>query len=158
MRRRLTVGCGLGVAVLVVAMVPTAEAIKLRDWNGRVKGDPDSFVSFNVAKSDSGVKRVRDVVAGGLAITCDGGIEDEADGVFLEGKFRVRHREFGGRTDATIGGLDPPATFKGRLKRGKRAVGTIRLRGELDPIEHPGVNCRTGRLEWRAKKSPPLLP
>jgi hypothetical protein len=129
-------------------------AIFAGEWIGEIKEDEDSFVTFNVAKNEAGKKRVTDVLFGGLDITCEGGVKDEAEGVSLVGRFRVRHGEFGRKADAVISGIDPPANFAGRFKPGKRAVGTIRARGELDPNDHPGLRCRTGLREWKAKHQP----
>ena len=154
-RRKLT-GIAAAVALSAAIALPSVgSAILAGEWIGEIKGDDDSFVTFNVVKNDAGKKRLADVLFGGLDITCEGGVEDEADGVSLVGRFRVRHGEFGRKADAVISGLDPPANFAGRFKPGKRAVGTIRIRGELDPSDHPGLRCRTGLQEWKAKKQPP---
>jgi hypothetical protein len=154
-RRRL-IGIALAAALgAAVAMPPAVSAILQGEWIGEVKEDEDSFVTFNVVKNEAGKKRLTDVLFGGLDITCEGGVKDEADGVSLVGGFRVRHGEFGRKADAVISGLDPPANFTGRFKPGKRAVGTIRARGELDPNDHPDLRCRTGLQEWKAKKQPP---
>jgi hypothetical protein len=148
----IVIATTLGVAVCVPS---ASSAVLLGDWNGEIKGDDNSFLTFNVEKNDAGKKRVVDVLFGGLDIICEGGVKDEADGVALLGGFRVRHGEFGREANAVISGFDPPAKLKGEFKPGKRSVGTIRLRGELDPNDHPGLNCRTGVQEWKAKKGPP---
>jgi hypothetical protein len=150
------ISLAIGAMLAGVAVVPvSADALLPAEWNGNIKGDPDSFISFNVARTDQGVKRVRDVVLGGLDMTCEDGSGGEANGVSLLRRFRVRQGEFGGKTDSVISGFDPPAKIKGKLRPGQRAVGTFRVRGELDPIGRPGVNCRTGLQEWKATKGPP---
>ena len=156
--RRQLIGIAVAGAVGVAVALPSgASAILLGEWLGEIKGDEDSFVTFNVEKNDAGKKRVTDVMFGGLDITCEGGVKDEADGVSLVGGFRVRHGEFGRKADAVISGLDPPANLTGKFKPRKRAVGTIRARGELDPNDHPDLRCRSGLQEWKAKKQPPPL-
>jgi hypothetical protein len=152
--RRL--GAAIGAVLAMTAVVPlAADAFILGEWNGKIRQDRESFVAFNVARTDAGVKRVRDVVFGGLDYSCETGPDSETKGVGLLDKFRVRNREFGGRSPAVILGFDPPAKLEGKFKPGRRAAGTIRLRGELDPTGRPGVRCDTGVQRWRANKVQP---
>ena len=149
-------GAAIGTVLAMTAVMPlAADAFLLGEWNGKIRQDQDSFVAFNVARTDAGVKRVRDVVFGGLDYSCESDLDGETTGVGLLNKFRVRKREFGGRSPAVILGFDPPAKLAGKFKPGRRAVGTIRLRGELDPTGQPGVRCDAGVQRWRATKVPP---
>jgi hypothetical protein len=156
--RRRT-GFALATALAIAAIVPlVASAIAQNEWSGHVKGDPDSFVTFDVRKNDEGVRRVRDVILGGIDFTCEDDSDGQTTAVTVEGKFRVRDGRFGGERDAIVQGIDPRAFFAGKFLPGKRAKGTLRLRGELDPQGHPGLRCRTGLQEWRAEKQPPFPP
>jgi hypothetical protein len=119
-----------------------------------IKGDPDSDLSFNLRKTDAG-RRVKSVIGFGLDYTCKDSSSDQTSGVELMRSFPVdEDGEFGGKADAVILGFDPPAKLTGKLRRGGRASGTIRVHGELDPKGNPGLDCNTGTLEWRADRSP----
>jgi len=149
------------IAVTSVAVTAIAYGIAVGgNYHGNVKGDPrpGSGLSFDLVKTKNG-KSVRKVVASGLDYTCEGGSPGDTSAVILEGGFPVNDRKFGGRTDATIAGFDPPARFAGRLRNGGRATGVIRVKGELDPKGQPGVDCDTDRQEWRAQRGDePLEP
>jgi hypothetical protein len=142
-------------SAIALTLPAGADAFVSGEWGGNLRGDQDSFISFDTERSATGKKRVVHVFFGGIDMTCPKGTDGETSGVSLIGGFRVRHGEFGRKADAVISGFDPPAKLTGEFKPGKRAVGTIRLRGELDPQGQPGVNCRTGLQEWKAGKLPP---
>lgn len=150
----------LAIALLLLSLAAGALALALTSggqFNGEIKGDPypDSSISFDVQRTRKGHRRVKNVNASGLDFTCEAGSPSQTSAVRLEGGFRVDgNGEFGGRTDATILGFDPPARLSGKLRRHGRATGTLRVHGELDPEAQPGVDCDTGRLEWRAKRGP----
>jgi hypothetical protein len=153
------------VAVLAVAglMAAAAQALTTQgDYNGAVTGDPfpGSHINFDIKRTASGTRRVVDFVASKLDYECDGGSPGETTAVSMNRVFRIRRdRTFGGHADAVILGFDPPARLTGKLRRHHRVRGTLRIRGELDPEGQPGVDCDTGRLEWRARKGPlPLVP
>jgi hypothetical protein len=141
-------------AVAVVAISATALAFGLGEYNGNVKGDPSSGLWFEVRQTEDG-RRVKDIGGAGFDFTCDEGTPGDTSGVGLERSFKVEDGSFGGTSNAVILGFDPPAKITGRLKRGGRATGTIRMKGELDPEGQPGIECKTGVLEWRAEKGPP---
>jgi hypothetical protein len=155
MRRWIIAGLALAI------LVPTgALAISVGgNYHGAVKGDPDSSINFELKRTDSGKRRVTGFVAAQLDFTCEGGDPGQTSGVLLNRGFRVkRDRSFGGRADATILGFDPPARLRGKLRRHGRAVGTIRVHGEIDPQNQPAVDCDTGVQAWRAKRQPPIRP
>lgn len=126
---------------------------------GQFKGDPDSGISFRMKRTESGNRRIVDVFASGQNYTCSGdGKPGETSQASLNRGFRVKpDRTFGGKADATILGFDPPARFRGKVRRHGRVVGTLRLHGEIEPFEQPGANCDTGVQQWKAKRSPPVL-
>ena len=143
--------------VTAVAGAAVAYAFEFNRYQGHVKGDDESHVGFDIERTPDGHRRVVDFLASGLDFTCEKGSPGQTTGVGLTRTFRIRRdRTFGGRADAVILGFDPPARLTGELRRHGRVVGTIRAHGELDPEGQPGVDCNTGRLEWRARKVPPL--
>ena len=66
---------------------------------------------------------------------------------------RVRRRELSARGEWTGLPTDPVGSVSGKLRRGGRAVGDFKLRGEL---AGPGTHHRTGSLDWRAEKEQPV--
>ena len=154
MRRLLLVALAVGGLATAGAH---AIVVQTGGYNGQIKGDPypGSSISFKVKRTAAGKRRIVKFIASGMAYTCKGGMSGSTPAVSLERGFRVRKdRTFGGRADAVILGFDPPARLKGKLRRRGRAVGTLRVFGELDPVGQPGVYCDTGLQEWRAKKGP----
>jgi hypothetical protein len=125
---------------------------------GAFRDDPDSGIFFDMRRTEAGNKRIVEVYATGMDFTCDGGDPGQTSLTSLNRGFRVkRDRTFDGRADATILGIDPPARFRGKVRRHGRVVGTLRLHGELDPQNQPKTNCDTGTQEWKAKRTPPKL-
>lgn len=147
-------------AMLACLLSATAVALPTKnagEYNGHVRGDPypESAIWFDIDRTEAGRRRVVDFSASGLDYRCESGPPGETPAVFLQRGFRIkRDRTFGGRADAVIAGFDPPARLRGKIRRRGRAVGTLRIHGELDPVGHPGVECTTGRLEWRARRGP----
>jgi hypothetical protein len=145
--------CPALLLVLALTGVAAARLAEGGSYNGNVIGQPgpESGITFNVVKVN-GHKRVRDMVLSGIDFTCSGGDPGETPGVAVEGSFRVaRDRTFGGTHDSQILAIDPKATIHGRLRRHRRVTGTLRLRGELDPQNQPGVKCDSGVQNWRAR-------
>ncbi len=135
-----------------LAVTASAWAFATGDYTGEIKGDPDSGFSFNIRKTDAG-RRVKSVVGAGMDYTCEDSSSGETSGTLLLKSFPVdEDGEFGGRSDAVIFGFDPPAKLTGKLKRGGRASGTIRVHGELDPKNNPKLSCDTGTLDWKAER------
>jgi hypothetical protein len=150
----------VAICTVLVAVAGSAAAVALpanHDFNGHIKGDPSpgSAFAFDTGKVD-GKKYVGQIQASGLDYKCPEGSPGETQAVTIQKAFKVnRHREWGGKADAIIGNTDPPARVEGKLKPGGKAAGTFRMKGELDPDGQPGVDCKTGLLEWKAKKGPP---
>ena len=154
MRRLIVVG--VPIALLATGMAQGIVGPGAGTHDGRFKGDPDSGISFEMRRTESGHRRIVDVFASGMNFTCEGGDPGQTSLTSLNRGFRVkRDRTFGGKADATILGFDPPARFRGKVRRHGRVVGTLRLHGEIDPFNQPGTNCDTGVQEWRAKRTPP---
>jgi hypothetical protein len=151
-RRLIAVVIGLATAALVAA---TARAtITIGEYWGDVDGDPfpESELAFDIKKTDSGKKKVKNVEASGLDFTCDKGSPGQTAGVSLDDSFVVKHKEFGGHTDSVTLGFDPHAKFEGELKGGGIAKGTISVHGKLDPLSQPDLKCKTGTLDWKVEK------
>jgi hypothetical protein len=126
--------------------------------HGEFRDDPQSGISFEMRRTDSGHRRIVEVFASGMDFTCEDGDPGQTSLVSLNRGFRVkRDRTFEGRADATILGFDPPARFRGKVRRHGRVVGTLRVHGRIDPGNQPKTNCDTGVQEWKAKRSPPVL-
>ena len=144
MRRRTAI------AVAAALLVPaTAAATIVGDYHGQIKGDALTELGFDVKRSDSGHKRVRFFVADGVSFTCTVGADGRTDPMQIDATFPVnRDGEFKGKGDV-ITNVDPVGKVTGRLKRGGRAAGTLRISGELDGA---GSSCTTGVQEWRAEK------
>jgi len=144
--------------VTAAAGAATAYAVALGgEYQGEIRGDPAASLAFDITRTDSGRRRVTNVIASGLNYRCEEGAPDQTPGVELQRGFRIkRDRTFGGHANAVILGFDPPARFRGKVRRNGRVFGTLRLRGELDPVDRPDVECRTGLQEWKAKRVPPL--
>jgi hypothetical protein len=149
-------------AGLTVTALGAAGALAIpidTEYTGHAKGDAGgSFVGFDVKKAH-GEKKVKHFQVQGLDFECDGGSPGQIAFTMVDDAFPVDGKgEFGGRSHATIvPNFDPRAKVTGKLKPGGKAVGTIRMRGKLDPEGQPGVKCDTGTLGWKAEKGPPEL-
>jgi hypothetical protein len=145
----------LSLAVIALLAVPAASAFGFAtfDYTGHVKGDAQTLVGFDVQHTASGHRKVGGFTVSQIPYTCS----DAPDGVTTGWRFtkimRVRSRAFEDRGDWVGLPLDPVGTVSGKLRKHGVAVGDFKLRGEL---AGPGTHCRTGLLDWRATKSPPV--
>lgn len=145
----------LSLAVITLFAVPATSAFGFNafDYTGHVKGNPDTLVGFDVARTASGHRKVGGFTVSRIPYTCS----DAPDGATAGWRFtevmRVRSRAFEGRGDWVELALDPVGTVSGKFRKHGVAVGDFKLRGEL---AGPGTHCHTGLLEWRATKSPPI--
>ena len=157
--RRMLILIGVPAAMLGAAGALAIIGPSEGTHNGHFKGDPESGISFRMKRTEAGHRRIVDVFASGQNFTCAGdGEPGETSLTSLNRGFRVKpDRTFGGKADATILGFDPPARFRGKVRRRGRVVGTLRLHGEIDPFEQPGANCDTGTQEWKARRTPPKI-
>ena len=145
--KRLLIPLALAAALALCAAGAWAFALET-EYRGTVN-DEGSF-GFDLKKRN-GTKRVKNVIAG-MTFTCEEG-DPGQNGIELDGSFRVHHDgTFGGKTSATVVGLDPPAKLTGKLKPHHKAVGTLRAHGELDPLAQPGLKCDTDTQDWKAKR------
>jgi hypothetical protein len=138
-------------ATAFLALAPLSLAILLGgEYQGGIKDDPDSSIGF-----DRTGGKVKKVVLSGIDYKCEEGLPGETPGVKVLGSFKVdENGRFGGTAQSIILGFDPKAVLDGRLKRGGSAHGTIKLSGELDPDDQPGIKCKTGEQKWTAEQVP----
>ncbi len=138
--------------VLLAAAIaaPPAGALFTLDYNGNIKGDPDSYVGFNLNRTSAGKRKVSFFTTRGIQFACEGGSTGQTEFLTLDGSLRVKHRKFKGAVHVFTPLGDPVARVHGKLHRDRRvANGTIHLIGKLDPSQ-PDLRCNTGVQEWRA--------
>jgi hypothetical protein len=139
----------LAVALGAAVMPMPASALFELDFNGTIKHDPDSFVGFNVKRTQAGKRKVAFFTTQGIVYSCDDSSTGRTQFLTLEGSMRVRHRRFGGRVHVFTPAGDPVAHVHGRIHRGSQvANGDLRLVGKLS--SQPGLRCDTDVQEWRA--------
>jgi hypothetical protein len=145
------VKAGVLIMAVAVLLVPaSAAAIFIGPYQGQIKGDALSEIGFDTERTDSGRKRVVQFFTDGISFTCTVGADGRTEPMLVDATFRLnRDREFKGKGDM-ITEVDPVGKVVGRLKRGGRAVGTVRITGELAGA---GSQCTTGVQEWRAAKT-----
>jgi hypothetical protein len=129
-----------------------AHATVIGDYGGHVKGEPASFLSFDVERTATGKKKVRRIFTGSIPFDCEVGTPGVTPPMKIKGAFRIAHRRFHGKGETVVIAFDPTGKIRGQFRKGGRARGTIRLFGELDT--NPGSDCDTGVVEWRAEKNP----
>ena len=136
-------------AVVLLCVAGARGAVTEREYAG--SQDNGRPMGFDIKKTSHG-KKIKNVFAE-IEFTCDGG-DPGGNVAFLDGSFRVAKDDtFGGRTTSTVQPFtDPKAKLTGKLRPHHKAKGTIRVHGELDPVDQPGLNCDTGTVDWKAEK------
>jgi hypothetical protein len=140
----------LGAAIAVVAMPAAALGSKQGDYEGRVKGAPGSEITFKVdrRKGEANVKVFR-FNATEVPTDCAGS-PDKTEyglpgyfGLPLRdgGKFHIKDSPSGFRDDSLF-------VLHGRVERGGRASGTLRIVDDFDLLP----TCSTGVVDWSASK------
>ncbi|MGH2967115.1 MAG: hypothetical protein ACRDMH_17290 [Solirubrobacterales bacterium] len=148
-RSRRAVGVCLAVALALAVLPMPASAFFELDFSGHVRQDPDSFVGFNVKRTETGKRKVTFFTTRGIVYSCDDTSTGRTEFLTLEGSMRVKHRRFEGKVRVFTPQGDPVARVHGKLQGDHQvANGDLRLVGKLSP--QPGLRCDTGVLEWRA--------
>jgi hypothetical protein len=144
-------GALLAGALAIGAIAPiVAHATAVGDYAGGVKGEPASFLTFDVDKV-KGKRKVRRIITANIPFDCDVGTPGATQTMRVLGSYRINKRKrFRGTGEAILIGADPTGKIRGQLRKGGKAVGKIRLFGELDGVV--GSDCDTGVVEWRAEK------
>jgi hypothetical protein len=142
------------VTALLTALVPLdASAFFELDYDGHIKGDPDSFVGFNLKRTSTGKRRATFFTTRGIEFSCKGGSPGQTQFLTLDRSFLLKHRKFKGVVHTFTPAGDPVARVQGKLHRDRQvANGTIHLAGKLDPLQ-PSVRCDTGVQEWRVTRT-----
>ena len=140
----------LVVTALAAAAAAPALASKQGEYEGRVKGAPNSAITFKVdrRKGEKHVKVFR-FEAGGVPTSCAG--SPDKTGYGLPGYFGLRLREGG-----TFHIKDSPSGFRddslfvldGKLEAGGEASGTLKIVDDFDLLP----TCNTGKVAWSASK------
>lgn len=151
-RATRTLGVSLAAAAAFAVLSMPASAFFELDFSGHVRQDPDSFVGFNVKRTETGKRKVFFFTTRGIVYSCDDTSTGRTEFLTLEGSMRVRHRRFAGKVHVFTPAGDPVAHVHGKLHRGNQvANGDVRLVGKLSP--EPGLRCDTGVQEWRVTAS-----
>lgn len=156
--RKLIVAAALAALVCASVAVAGGGLPTAGEYGGKAMGDPNDYVGFDV-DTVNGHKVVRHVRVLNLPYACnDGSLYRLTSYPRYTGTFRVHHshgkRRFGGAATTSFqeqGSIR--MRIRGRLRKGRRATGTIALR-----YKGESFNCYTGTLNWTAKKPSPALP
>jgi hypothetical protein len=132
--------------VVIVCMLALAGGAHAAKFEGLVKGQPGSEITFKLVKVN-GKRRVTDVRYYDLQVACDGMLPNAVQSAGVAGSARLRaHRRFDLREESAIANK----RFAGRLKPNRRkATGLLRARTE---VGGPFGTCNSGKLEWVATK------
>ncbi len=121
------------------------------EYTGEVKDDPPSDMGFNIDRAGGGDRKVVEFTSVNIQFECEIGTPGRTDGPQQLGKMRVKDDGSFKGSDEVVGiPADPHGKVTGKLRRGGKAVGTLRLRGELDG--NAGSDCDTGTQDWKAEK------
>jgi hypothetical protein len=130
-------------------LAAAAGAARQGEYDGRVKGAPNSNITFEVdRRKDELHVKVFKFSADRVPTHCPGG--PDTTGYSLPGYFGLRIK------DGKFHIKDSPSGFRddnlfvlhGRLRPGGRAKGTLRIVDDFDDIP----TCSTGRVRWSASK------
>ena len=140
----------VGAAIAAIAVPAAAFGSKQGDYEGKVRGAPGSEITFKVdrRKGEKHVKVFR-FDASGVPTKCAG--SPDKTGYGLPGYFGLRLRD-GGRfhiKDSPSGFRDDSLfVLKGKVERGGRASGTLRIVDDFDFLP----TCNTGVVDWSASR------
>ena len=138
-------------ALLAAAAAPSSFGFAAGfDYLGEVKGQDGTSVGFSIDRSASGHRRVSEFTITRVAYDCRDAPAGLTDGWVFDPGIRVKSRRFEGRGDWIGLPLDPVGKLTGKLRRGGRASGSFKIRGEFAGA---GTHCSTGLLDWRASRS-----
>jgi len=125
------------------------------EYGGKIDGKPSRYIGFDI-KGSGGSKRLVNMFVRNVPFDrCDDPADDGKDGGSFEGKFPIdgngkfddtKTDQFDARGVAT--GIT--YTLKGSLD-GSRAQGTLKMK-------LLGTNCRSGEVDWKARKPSPPVP
>jgi hypothetical protein len=142
----------LGMVTLLVALAgaalfasPATAAASV--YEGHIKGVPEAGFDLRFAKTD-GKLFLNAIDTTDIPVTCENGPQTITGNTQFSPtpEARVRNRAFDVRQDSGKGDF---LRVAGELKRGGRAAGIYKQRVTFGP---PLGVCRTGKLEWVAKK------
>lgn len=154
MKRLLLCLCAVTVGIAVAAS--SASALFQLDYNGHLRGKPNSYVGFNVKKTSSGKRKATFFTSQGLPFKCDTGSTGKTDFITLDDALPIVRGEFDGKSHVFTPQGDPVARVHGSLGGGS-AHGTLRLTGKLDPNDS-SASCDTGVRKWVADRGPQPAP
>ncbi len=152
MKRLVLCTVALGFAIAAAG----ASALFQLDYNGHLRGKPNSYVGFNVKKTSTGKRKAAFFTSRGLPFKCDTGSTGKSEFLTLDDAFRIVRGEFDGKSHVFTPQGDPVARVHGTIANGK-AHGTLRLSGKLDPNDS-SASCDTGARKWVAERSPQPAP
>jgi hypothetical protein len=155
-RMRRLVLCLCVAAAGIALTAPSASALFELDYNGHVRGKPNSYVGFNVKKTASGKRKATFFTSEGLRFRCDSDSTGKTQFVTLDDPLPIRRGEFDGKSHIFTPLGDPVARVHGSLGGGS-AHGTLSLSGKLDP-DDSSASCETGVQKWVADRSPQPAP
>jgi hypothetical protein len=147
-RRLLTCLCTAAAGVAVAA--PSASALFQLDYNGHLRGKPNSYVGFDKKRTASGKRKVISFTSRGLPFKCDSGSSGKTEFLTLDDALPIVRGEFDGKSHVFTPQGDPVARVHGVLDSA-RAHGTLRLTGKLDPSDS-SASCDTGVRKWVAER------
>jgi len=151
-RTRRLILCFCAAAVGVAVAASGASALFMLDYNGHLRGKPNSFVGFNKKRTASGKRKVFFFTSRGLPFKCDGGTTGKTEFLTLDDALPIVRGEFDGKSHVFTPQGDPVARVHGVLDQA-RAHGTLRLTGKLDSSD-PSASCDTGIRKWVAERGP----
>src|SRR5262249_42936641 len=102
-------GASLAVAMGPAIMPTPAGAFFELDFSGHVRQDPDSFVGFNLKRTETGKRRISFFTTRGVVYSCDDTSTGRTEFLTLEGSIRVKHRRFDGKAHVITPAGDPVA-------------------------------------------------
>jgi len=144
--------CGCVSALALAIAAPGANALFSLDYNGHVRGKPNSYTGFNVDKTASGKRKATSFTSRGLPFTCDSGSSGKTGFLSLDDALTIKQGEFDGKSHVFTPQGDPVARVHGSLGGGS-AHGTLSLSGKLDPSDS-SASCKTGARKWVADRGP----
>jgi hypothetical protein len=156
--RRVAAGA-VAVTMLAVPGAVIAGDIEAGDFGGKVDGDPDQYITFDVVKRN-GKRFVTHIAEINAPFTCEDPIGNGPQSGTLDGRFRIKNGEFSGRksydfTGMRRGGSSGIAySIKGEFVTKRKVVGNYRMRLRGGP-PNP---CVTGKLPYVARKPAPPPP
>jgi hypothetical protein len=153
--KRLLV-CLCAVAAGIAVAAPSASALFELDFNGHVRGKPNSYVGFNVKTTASGKRKATSFTSQGLPYKCDNGSMGKTQFLTLDDPLTIVSGTIDGKSHVFTPQGDPVARVFGRLEGGT-AHGTLRLTGRLDPSDS-SAKCEASSRKWVAERAPQPAP